>query len=518
MLHKGSTENNDYFALAIPLVLTLAMQSLIGLSVMRLFQQEAKGKIWFLIIYIICVYFSIGFAFSHWFKVIGAERYAIAQFNYNRQTILDDFNKLAAGINSYVTNMKILADYSKQQEKDEIKNGNTCGYTTKKVDGPRSALRAQDARLFKSLNDSIEQYSPRINNLLQEVNKELKSFDASQLSRVQDAVNRAVSEASGLVKVMNNESLRKSLNDRLLAGRNQISILKEGSVTSSFYCPDPVLEAKINDVLKIELPVPQPIKMWDPNDPRSSIEYAFQEWSPASIWQAVKFIGSETQADLERQRRSLLRGEGKASESNNQYGNTTLFKIAFTIGLLCDVLIFILGFAIKYSVSLLDGIADSVQESCIADLDWEYLGFTDPKDLLRNLDRYVIAQTPWHYYLAVPHTFHEPNDEDKLYSLIGFLEIANAIVLTDVLVERDQAPGKEIPEYESFYSTGSYFKLYRLKGGLLQKLRRALLIEQYRLQTRQACSESSADRRKNPPDQQHESTQQAARPEFVGAT
>lgn len=108
-LYADTAAINSTLALTIAAFFTLGIQALMFKAVLSMRHQETVGKrCLYLCLYSICAFISISFACAFWFQAMEAENYARLKFQEVSQRIVQDFNALDAGINSYIQNMETL--------------------------------------------------------------------------------------------------------------------------------------------------------------------------------------------------------------------------------------------------------------------------------------------------------------------------------------------------------------------------------------------------------------------------
>lgn len=429
------------FTLAIQLMLVYAVSTLKGTP-------ELRQKIYWLTMYVVCTFFSVGFGYSFWFKHIRAHDYAEELHGRQVNGILKGLTEFAEQYNQLTNTLVDLAEYSRNTAKEEEANGRTCDKSPKGR-GPRTRLRQHDARFFESFVSHSKRQYQHIQKELERVRAATTTFDAAGLDKVERALNQAVHKANAIRKNPQLAEFKAVLNRRLQNGRQGFV---EGGVR--FTCSDKVLEAKGRAIGKIDLPELQEVHLFKPNNSKASLHLAFTRLMYLSVL-AINGLPDLFPKDVrvrEMERRDILRQPKRAdvaqeSPTGGDFQGSDVLPLLF--GLMVDLLIFLSarGRSDNERFKRLEKTLRSKRsgKSTLEEKVRVYVksgGSNSVFDLYELLRRYTVRSVWGHPQVAVPYPART-QQHGELSRLIDFL--SNDKILKAARLYRPRIPVKWLP-------------------------------------------------------------------------
>jgi hypothetical protein len=152
-----NTQKESWEQLLIPIALTIVIQIAILLSVWKIKGGGLPNKFVWIFVYILCVFFSVSFAYAFWFEKLRAE-------DLGAELATDSKNVILTPLYNYRTNyanLQILLDRisydSGKKYNIEVHFGKTCHPSIPKGDGPMAKYRRDDSAIFSRLSERLSQ-------------------------------------------------------------------------------------------------------------------------------------------------------------------------------------------------------------------------------------------------------------------------------------------------------------------------------------------------------------------------
>ena len=121
---------------------TLALQLFLVWAVRAVkISPRIHTKAWWMAVYMICLFISVGFAYAFWFHAIAADQYSKQTYGTQARAVLyglQDFKQQYAMVSGTLLDMN---EYSQRTAEEEIEFGGTCGDRSGPTRGPRARLR-----------------------------------------------------------------------------------------------------------------------------------------------------------------------------------------------------------------------------------------------------------------------------------------------------------------------------------------------------------------------------------------
>ncbi|MFH2055638.1 MAG: hypothetical protein ABIJ61_06755 [bacterium] len=257
--------------------LTIFIQALVLMAVLRFRQDPWRRKPLWLGIYAAAAFFSVTFAMGYWVDKLEGARLARESAD---ATLSDVDGKLRIYATEYM-HMQYLVNEAEEHCRDqaeiESKFGNTCGEGSPKGEGPRWTQRMKDAEFLKQSRAEIADYARLVDSLVQAQDALIRSFNPRATQATEAGLRKLVTIAG---QTRNNTTLRQLktyLADRTANGGDSLEQL--GVV---FSCPDIDLETLADKlIVKIdslpELPAPGSIDFYEGANSADAVRAVFDE-------------------------------------------------------------------------------------------------------------------------------------------------------------------------------------------------------------------------------------------------
>lgn len=317
---------------------TFALQLLLVFAVKTFKSVPALlSRLYWLSIYLVCAFFSVGFGYSFWFEHIRAEDYGREMFDQQFNASLSKLTEFEQSYNQLADTMNSLAAYSEETAKIEREKGGTCGKSPQ-GEGPRMRLRQADARIFQSFVGHFEAKREEVRQMMTHLQGVASAFDSTRVKSMENDINQAVHKANALRNDPQLVTLKQTLATRLAEGRTGFN--RDGD---SFNCPDPVMETKGNAVQQVNLPSLEEVAFFDPHNPRESLYLAFGQLMalPSLVAGGLVRVLPMNTDDLRQVRIAAIR-EAQAAESSPESSRdfNKADAIPLLLGGMVDLLIF----------------------------------------------------------------------------------------------------------------------------------------------------------------------------------
>lgn len=493
---------------------TLALQLMLVYAVFSFKKSHRAGaKFHWLSIYLICVFFSVGFGYSFWFEHIRVEDYAkevySGQINANKSKLTvfeQSYTQLASTLNN-------LAEYSKRIAKKEKEHGGTCDANSPPGDGPRKRLREQDAETFKGFLPHFEQQRDKIRETVTSVRAETENVDLTRLDEVKRTLNEAVHEANGLKRDPQFEQLKAVLKRRIEAGRRGFT--RDGE---TFTCEDQVLEAQGLAIQNIDLPELKEVRFLDPADSKAILFLAFGRLMqlPALSLDWVPDLKPQDREEMVAARRRAIQQASQESEAQSTEAVLTQADaLPLLLGCMVDLLIFIStvgGGAAESRNSPLRGLTQMITGSAPAadPGTWQVL-----KDYVEGKGTAFFHTLLWRYQMPFHHNRYvivpfpaKGAEQEQLQRLLEAFRVVKAARLKNERLATALLPKWWVQSHALEMTDVDYVNLYELNPRFSDEL----LIEALH-----SCRQASAWEQETPGAPQSVHTSRTPNPEPVVA-
>ncbi len=473
---------HPYASYAMAGLFTLALQLFLVWAV-RAIKVTPKfyAKAWWVGVYAICLFISVGFAYAFWFHAIAANQYSKETYETQARAQLyglQNFKQQYAMISGTLLDMN---DYSQRTSEEEIATGGTCGDNSGPTRGPRARLREMDARHFAIMAPHFELQQRGIDERINELERSLVTFDPDSLVAFQQIANRALIKARALRDDPQLRSMNAWLRQRLERGKSGFT----APSGEAFRCPDPYLEEQGEMLLAIALPdVPEDFVWFDPSQRQESVQLAFSRLLNlinVQVGSETAFLPKDVDALME-ERLDMM----EASVVPTQRPALIQDALPLIFGLVTDLLIFLAAMAAPWREQDFSEPLDSLSRlknerpTLGRDFFLRMESFVDPKKIpesYRLLQEHAVTFGGTDY-IMVPEPPMEERDIRTRY-LMEFLVNAQVAEVFRPMLAGEKAPkawarilaAKNIDDSDSF-------RLYRLKQGFLQAMAGELFMSQ----------------------------------------
>jgi hypothetical protein len=268
---SGMIQGQDPGSLFVAFSLTLAIQLLIVWAVIHVKSPIGLSKrAFWLTIYFVCVFFSVGFGYAFWFDLLRASDHAMDHFAAESHRVLGDFARVEQaydGLNDIAEN---LAKHSEDLAKDEKEKGNTCGRSAA-GDGVVMRFRQEDQKTFEQFKDAFVEQRNALGQSIEDLRNQLTDVSVENQRAKADAINEGIRK----INAFRNDPLRSSFQERLIirVEEGEQGIKREGK--PAFKCPDGMIVSAKTTVLKMEFPQIAEVRVFDPANRNASVNFAF---------------------------------------------------------------------------------------------------------------------------------------------------------------------------------------------------------------------------------------------------
>lgn len=461
---------SEYLSLGIAGAFTLALQLFLVWAV-RLVRISPRPvtRAWWLMVYTICLFVSVGFAYAFWFHAIAADSYSRETYSTQARGVLFRLQEFRQEYDRIAFSLSDLQAYSQQTSEDEIAYGGTCGDNSPPTRGPRARLRERDARYFATMAPHFKTQQAGIGERIDELEGSLVSFDPDSLGAYRHVANRALIQARGLQNDPQLRTLKTWMSQRLEQGRTSFTA-PSGEV---FSCPDPYLEEQATLLLATELPyVPEDFVWFDASERQESVQLAFSR-----LLHILRLdVGSDT-AFMPKSVDGIWNRAGDAIDEAAMGRPFIKDVLPLVFGLITDLLIFLAAMAAPWRD---DEFKESLDSLARAQAEHPTLGrdffdrlesFMDPERIpvsYRLLQAYAVSDGGRDYiFLPEPARSAE---HVQLRILMEFLVSARVAAVFRPLLSREKAPKALIKKLDAAETPQADVRLYRLREGFLQEL------------------------------------------------
>ena len=268
----------------IPIAFTIALQIILVCAVMFFKAAPWRAKLKWLLVYLLCVFISVGFGRAYWFQILRADDYAKEGFRSQLEAVQARLFQFNNDLAIRAGTLGDLAAYSQKMASLEKQNGGTCGGSPAVGSGPRMRLRNEDAIFFAEHNRYYRKQAETVRKISERIRDQVVDYDPGQLDAMERIVNRAVQEMNAVRQDPQWEVLKKQVAERVRQGD---AYFERGG--QRFQCPDKLLKSKAEAMLETRLPELQTVRFFRADKANESVYLAFQQMSawPLALLRAV---------------------------------------------------------------------------------------------------------------------------------------------------------------------------------------------------------------------------------------
>ena len=227
-------------------VIQLALvYSISQLYIQEFFSRHILRAFLLLLTYLLSLFISVLFSFNFYYKIFSADEFSQRNVTLQLEEVKESLEDAQSSFNSVYLSLKKLSDYSMAQSIQERTYGGTCDETQIPKPGPRSALRENESKLFKSHLSSVEELKVKITDEIVKIKKMLLDFNPKKdnIEELEEKVNNKISGINRFLRGGEISLLPKVLKKH--NGSERMSMESLGRVIS---CPDSEISLKINTI------------------------------------------------------------------------------------------------------------------------------------------------------------------------------------------------------------------------------------------------------------------------------
>jgi uncharacterized membrane protein SirB2 len=409
----------------VPLVISVLLTS--GIQLMLVYTAHAvkdqRGllkKLFYLIVYFICMSFSVGFGYAFWFEQIRTED--IEKETYVKQVnaslhALAQFKQRYA---DFTYNLSELVKHSQQQAERESASGDTCDRKTQGIRGPRARQREADAALFANYLPYVNQSYNKIVNGITALETGLSNFsNGDDIKAYEEDLNKVNREANLEWGSSWRNDLLKLLEKRIEQWQGQKEFIRG---QNTFKCPDETLARYAETLLNLEInELDTEVTLLDSRDSRQIQLFAFKTLFNMLLETPIWLFSHQ--------------------ERNNTENLKTSNIFPLGLGIIVDLLIFLSVFYIKPSVG-------NKHSKIVA-------------SLVPTITHYAVQWGKEHYIVLPVIQSRER------------IQIENFLKLHGIEIIRSYAPHSELPtpcKHHKTFPKSGLFNIYKLPSQFMKEL------------------------------------------------
>ncbi len=201
-------------------------------------------------LYLLLMALSVGFGYGFYFELWSGRLFAERSRSEQAGRLIESFVPFRTRYQELAAAVGRAAEYSRRTAEVERRQGGTCGGEALPGDGPRTRLRLREARQFEAFAEHFADRARRFAALIEEAGRatEATGVGARALER---RFTRLRTEAAAMAEDGRLAAFRRYAAARVAQGRG--GFLDPRS-KRSFTCPDPELEAMLEEARAIRLP------------------------------------------------------------------------------------------------------------------------------------------------------------------------------------------------------------------------------------------------------------------------
>ena len=296
-----------------------------------------RGKLMWMVLYMIAMSVSVFFSYSFYYKLMQADNFAQLNFDAQLSNALLKANIYRDSFIDIQHASKNIATYSKKTAQRERHYGKTCGDDSPAGKGPRRDLREEEATLFAQMSEDITLLSSKIEQDLATLKaiKQSYSPENNTVNQVQQRMNEVISRINRYRQSSIVNQAMVDLQQHTGKARRRLWVQARQYVIS---CPDNKISRATNALLSSlkELPVLDEITLFDSHNDKEVMGRAMQVFLsiPTLLREALL---PYVYADSKVENNTLLEKDETAISSADY--------APFLLGGMVDVIIFLVGFS-----------------------------------------------------------------------------------------------------------------------------------------------------------------------------